>query len=306
MKTQEFDNILNACLERLLKGGTIEQCLARYPEQAMELEPLLQTVVTARKVTDIKPHPEFRERARYQFRSALREIQGEKKHYFFSWQPRWATVVIIILVFLVASSGTVAAASNSMPGEPLYQVKQATETLQLTLTPSKLGKAELYAKLMDRRMAEITNMADEGKPEQVEKAAERLNDHLTAMTDLVTDIGKPPREKEAVLMAPAPAPKAMEAAPAPPAAGEPEETEKLQAPPRMAQQETPPGLAKDRKAGGGEDKEAQKTKIKEIIASRAAEQPEVLREILKKVPASAEPELRRAIDGYEKALQALD
>ena len=69
---KEFDNILNECLESLLTGGeTIEQCLAQYPEQALELRPLLETALAARKVSSIQPRPEFKSRARYQFRAAL-------------------------------------------------------------------------------------------------------------------------------------------------------------------------------------------------------------------------------------------
>jgi len=37
-KSKEFNNVLDECLERLLvKGESIEQCLANYPEQAASL-----------------------------------------------------------------------------------------------------------------------------------------------------------------------------------------------------------------------------------------------------------------------------
>ena len=74
-KTTEFDNILDECLERvLIKGEALEQCLASYPEYAAELESLLQTALLTKKASAIKPRPEFRDRARYQFRSALQEM----------------------------------------------------------------------------------------------------------------------------------------------------------------------------------------------------------------------------------------
>jgi len=193
-KSKEFDNILEECLERVLtRGETVEQCLASYPEQAAELEPLLQTALLAKGAVDIKPRPEFRARARYQFQSALREMELKRERRFFGWQPRWATVVIAVVVLLVAGSGTVMAASNSMPDGPLYPVKLATERIQVALTPSDLGKAELYVKLADKRVAEIARMADKGKAEQVEKTAERFNAHLVAMASLAA-----PREREVV------------------------------------------------------------------------------------------------------------
>jgi hypothetical protein len=190
-KAREFDNILDDCLERLLKGETIEQCLAEYPEHAAELEPLLRTALDTREAAAIKPRFEFRERARYQFQAALREVESKKGRGFFGLQRRWVTVVISVFALLVVVSGTVVAASNSLPDEPLYKVKLATEAVRLALTPSALGKAELHAELADKRVEEIIKMADEGKVEQVEQTTERLDSHLVAMAGLVT-----PEEKE--------------------------------------------------------------------------------------------------------------
>ena len=82
-KAREFDNILDECLERvLIKGETVEQCLAQYPEHAAELEPLLRTALETKEAVAIKPRPEFRERASYQFQAALREMESKKSQGF--------------------------------------------------------------------------------------------------------------------------------------------------------------------------------------------------------------------------------
>jgi len=186
-KTKEFNNILDECLERLLvKGETIEQCLQSYPEQAAELEPLLQTALATRGALIIQPRPEFKARARYQFRLALQEVASRRRHPFFGWVPRWATVMIVVLVLLLAGGGVVAAAGNSMPDNPLYPVKLATEQAQLTLTPSDMGKAELYAKLADKRVVEIIYMADKGDARQVEVITQRLDKRLTMLARLAS------------------------------------------------------------------------------------------------------------------------
>jgi hypothetical protein len=231
-KEKEFANILDECLERIIaRGETIEQCLASYPEHADELEPLLQTSLFAKKVSAIQPRPEFRERARYQLRAALEEMaqQRERRRFslfnIFKLQPRWATAVVAVLVILIAGSGTVAAAGNSMPDGALYPVKLATENVRLVLTPSAMGKAELYVKLADKRVAEIIKMADKGKPEQVEKVARRLNAYLTMAAGLAASL----EEEAGVVMAPAPESAVQEGA-APPAgkrAPEPEDMEAL-------------------------------------------------------------------------------
>ena len=184
-KDKEFNNILDECLERLLvKSETIEQCLLSYPEYAAELEPLLRTVVATRKALAIQPSPEFKSKARYQFHSALQEVKPKRRLPFLGWHPRWAIATAVFLALLLAGSGTVVAAGNSMPDGFLYPVKLATEQVQLTLTTSNLSKAELYAKLADRRVAEIIYMANKGKPEQVELTAERLNNYLVLIASL--------------------------------------------------------------------------------------------------------------------------
>ncbi len=295
-KNGKFNNILDECLERLLaKDGTIEQCLRSYPEQADELEPLLQTVLATKQAAAIQPHPEFRAKARYQFRSALREIGQKRRLPFFGWQPRWATVVATVLAIVLMGGGTAAAAGNSMPDEPLYRVKLATEQVHLALTPSALGKAELYAKLVDKRVAEIIFMANKGKSKQVEKVTQRLNSYLARVAVLFTA-----QEKEAsALLAPPP--------PAPvPSEQTEEEAGVLLAPP-------PPAPAPSEQTRGGKDVSVQangKGRLKMRLARYAINHPARLRAVLETAPESAKPALRRAIAasvaGYEKALKALD
>ena len=301
MKDKEFDNILDECLERILtRGETIEQCLESYPEQSAELEPLLQTALLTKRASAIKPRPEFRERARYQLRSALQEMEEkrERRPFFFGWQPRWATAVIAVLVFLLASGGTVAAAGNSMPDEPLYPVKLATETVRLTLTPSALGKAELYVKLVDKRVEEIIKMADKGKMKHVERTAQRLNTCLV----MAANLAAPEAVPEEVL---APTPEAVpEEVPAPPVAEEPPEKEAgvvmAPAPPAVEEAPVPPGQVKlDKRA-----------KLRIMVARYAVKHPAALHVLLERVPESARPELLRIImeldAEYEKTLNALN
>ena len=214
-KTRKFNNILDECLERMLfKGETVEQCLAGYPDYAAELEPLLQTALDTKEITAIKPRPEFREKVSYQFQAALREMEPKKSRAFLNWQPRWATAVIVIVVLLLAGSGTVVAAGSSLPDDPLYQVKIATEAVRLKLTPSALGKAELYVKLADKRVAEIIEMADKGEVKQVEITTQRLNAQLVAMANLPVPGGVEKTEKQLATFEAKPAQTAGEEVPA--------------------------------------------------------------------------------------------
>ena len=62
---------LNECFESMIKGESLDSCLARHPECVAELRPLLQTMQTARSVSSISPDASFRAKARYDLRTAL-------------------------------------------------------------------------------------------------------------------------------------------------------------------------------------------------------------------------------------------
>ena len=51
--TRDFESALDLCLDALIRGDSVELCLARFPEHAPELEPLL---LAARRIIDL-PHP---------------------------------------------------------------------------------------------------------------------------------------------------------------------------------------------------------------------------------------------------------
>ncbi len=274
---KEFDNVLDECLAQLDKGETVEQCLQSFPEHTEQLKPLLEMALAIKEASAIQPRPEFRDKARYQFYSALQEMGRKRSRSFLSWgwQPRWATVVAIVLALLLAGSGTVAAASGSMPDEPLYPVKLATEQAQLVLTPSALGKAELYAKLADRRVSEIVHMADKSKPEKIGRTAQRLDAYLTKIADLAS-------------------------------------TQELRGEATMAPtvEEAPllPGQARDIR--GARIRVGRGARLRATMESHAINHPARLRALLRTAPEQAKPALLRAIavseTGYEKALKSLD
>ena len=50
---------LNTCLELLAQGSTVEACLARYPELAAELEPMLHLAMQTQRLGEtIQPSPD--------------------------------------------------------------------------------------------------------------------------------------------------------------------------------------------------------------------------------------------------------
>lgn len=294
--SSEFENILDDCLERLAKGESVEQCLGSYPEQAVQLEPLLRTAQVTREALAILPRAEFKARARYEFRSAL-QVEGTKKRLpLFSLRRGWVMALMIIGILLVSGGGTALAASNSMPDSPLYPVKLATEQVQLALTPSDMGKARLCAGLADRRVAEIIYMAARGDAQQVEVVTQRLDKRLTTLAILVSA-----EEVEVTAVERVPEALTEEPALAPPSAPS-EESEAVP----VAPSEDEVGMGDEDVSIGNHNRD----KLRKTVAGCACNHPDALRDALRKAPASVRSALHRAIAvseaGYKKALKALD
>ena len=159
----KFDDILDICLDRIMvKGDTIEQCLATYPEQAAELEPLLRAALsTAKASSRIEPRPEFQRLAKYRLLSAIEEKSKKKAAHcipFWGWQRRWALALVAVLVIILAGVGTVTASASSLPGDTLYPVKTATENVQGFFTFGSEAKANFYMKLAQRRLDELKSL----------------------------------------------------------------------------------------------------------------------------------------------------
>ena len=312
-KMSEFENILDDCLERLVGGETVEQCLESYPGQALELEPLLRTAQAAREASAIEPRAEFRARARYEFRAVLHdEMSQKKKQPRFSLKRGWVVALMVIGILLASGGGTVLAAGDSMPDSPLYRVKLATERVQMALTTSSVGKAQLCAKQADRRVSELIYMAARGDTQQVEAATERLDERLTTLVTLVSPqtetvpVDEGPRvfTEEPVPAStptepPSPGTETVPVAPTSPA---------LEATPAPAYEEPPSG-----EWGEGDNDvpgKNGKTELKGTLTGYLESHPGALRNALDKVSPSVQVVLIEAIliseTAYQEALAAMD
>ena len=169
---RELHAMLDEALDRVLKGEDINIVLADYPRFADEFAPLLRTAGDTRKAVDIKPRPEFRQRAALDFQKAIQAmpVKPVTNKPVSRWRLAWVMPVAVFAALIMSGTGLVAASNNSLPGSPLYSVKLAAENVQMAFTPSSLNKAELYAKFNDRRVGELVAIA--ANTDGVELAAE--------------------------------------------------------------------------------------------------------------------------------------
>src|SRR5919108_1958803 len=130
--SEAIAEILARCLERMEAGASLESCLADFPKQAAELEPLLQITQQMKLLTTVEPRRTFARNARLQLENQLltsrkaatfprlnRHIRKERK---LLPQRRFSLsmlqLFIAALLALAATMGGLAyAADASNPGD---------------------------------------------------------------------------------------------------------------------------------------------------------------------------------------------
>ena len=200
---QDFESILDECLQQLNSGqADLETCLARYPEQAAALRPLLQTAALLRAAPVPRPSPAARAAGRQQLLLAVarrRQAQAQAPFGFLrSWEqslaaglswllnppmkrhhaPRFEKqgmmalhkparalvwATAILLLLVVSGAGVVGVAARSSLDSPLYPVRLVSEQVQLFLTTDAEAKARLQVNLAQQHLAEIEALRQQGR-----------------------------------------------------------------------------------------------------------------------------------------------
>ena len=186
-KENYIEKVFDICLDRvLIEGESIEDCIADYPEYSDELKSLLDvSIKTQNAVSSVEARPDFKARLKYILESEMNQANTPKLSSF-KWKFQWVPVALsLCIVLLLSGGGTVAAASNSMPDNPLYNVKLASEKAQLLFTFGDEAKANLYSEFVTERVNEIVVMASANNIKAVDKSSEIMQNQLN-MIDVIS------------------------------------------------------------------------------------------------------------------------
>ena len=145
----DLETILDTCLYQIEEGeASIEECLARYPEHAAQLQPLLKAATKLSRARNVVPDPSYRMRARSQLNTYMLQNPQRKRVSPVFWRVAvgFATVMMLFL-----ASGT-AFAQQALPGDTLYNWKLTSEHVWRLTSSDDLG---VYIVLSQRRMNEL-------------------------------------------------------------------------------------------------------------------------------------------------------
>jgi Domain of unknown function (DUF5667) len=195
-RTQSFE----WCFDEMAAGRmTLDQCLQRYATADPELADALSLADALRRVIPADTRPaQARVRARL-LDSIAREREGDKAPILpmpsqrrpalpappvGMRRPRSLRIRVaafaaaVLLACSTAGWAASDAAAAAVPGDPLYGVKRAQETLALATAFSDERRGEVLAVVADHRLAEATTEADRGQERLATDLASEFNGDL--------------------------------------------------------------------------------------------------------------------------------
>jgi hypothetical protein len=159
-------DVMEICLREIENGADIESVLARYPDLAGDLRPVLKGSILARSKVISHPSPELIRRGRsklLQHAFEMREIKTARRRRMIPLFHRLAISLSLTALFLISGTGLVGASSSALPGENLYPVKLTWENLRLFLTFNHESRDLLETEFEDERLQEINDLFAEAK-----------------------------------------------------------------------------------------------------------------------------------------------
>ncbi|RPJ26384.1 MAG: hypothetical protein EHM33_11745 [Chloroflexi bacterium] len=145
----DLETILDTCLYQIEEDeSNIDECLARYPEHAEQLKPLLTAATRLTHARAVIPDPSYKARARTQLNVYMQQHPQRKRV-----SPillRFSIALATVLLLFVAS-GT-AFAQTALPGDAFYNWKLTSEHVWRITSIDPLG---VDITLSNRRMNEL-------------------------------------------------------------------------------------------------------------------------------------------------------
>ena len=165
---------LEICLREIENGATLENVLARFPDLAAELRPILKASVKARTLNMASaPSPEAIRRGRaklLQRASEMREAKVAPRRRVIPIFQRLALSLGLTATFLLSGTGLVGASATALPGENLYPVKRTWEDLQLFFIFDKDARDAVQSQFETERLHEVNELLAEGRHEVIQFA----------------------------------------------------------------------------------------------------------------------------------------
>jgi hypothetical protein len=161
---QDLEQIFGQAMQMLEQGRNKTEVLSVWKDEAKELEPLLDVVLSLRSLPK-KTAPEPAMRRKY--------ILAPSKQFWLSWVhiSRFAATSVGTTLLLALILGTGYATTQSAPGEILFSFKKAAEHLQVQLTPNQAEKISLQVEIAQKRLNDAQSALNNSQNDPAKETA---------------------------------------------------------------------------------------------------------------------------------------
>jgi hypothetical protein len=167
MGSSDLSFILDKCIQELQAGRDLDEILARYPNYARELRPLLEMAAwtkNARAGIQVPVDAQSLSRKAFTRKNFDRKLQPAVRRF----NLRLAfSLTAIILCLVIALFATTVASAQALPGDALYPVKLALEQVQVNLTSGTAQRLRLQQSFDQQRVTEVSRLITLGRTSNV-------------------------------------------------------------------------------------------------------------------------------------------
>jgi len=164
-------DVLEICLKELENGASLDSVLARYPDQARELRPILKTAKLARRMAVPAPSSDVVRAGRARLLQRAAEMREGKyapsRKRVIPTFKRFALSFSMAAVLLLSGTGILGASASALPGENLYPVKRSWEDVRLLLVFNSDSHDALKSHFENERLHEVSKLLEEGRDEPI-------------------------------------------------------------------------------------------------------------------------------------------
>ena len=152
------ETTLEQCLNEIDAGtSTLDECLRRYPEHAVELTSLLNASTRLARAGDVRPSPVFKARTRTELNAYIHSHPRGKRPTPFVWRLAFNALTTFLAFFILGT----AIAQRALPGDTLYSWKLSSEYAWRTVSIDRL---QTDLTLSNRRVKELVKVySDENR-----------------------------------------------------------------------------------------------------------------------------------------------
>lgn len=160
---EAMERTLLEALDLLERGASVDDILARYPDEADALRPFL---LTATRLAALASQPTVAAQARSRRDFVAAAAQTAPPAPRRALRRLFAPLTALLLVAILAGGMLAGASGAALPGDALYETKRLVEEARLALTTAEQAAA-LREAFRQRRLAEVTALLADGREADV-------------------------------------------------------------------------------------------------------------------------------------------